>query len=106
MMLFSFDVQHEIFRLRADAELCAPNAETRTDVIVGMSFAQWSESVLIDSVGDPADGPYLSVVSMSGKLKVNAILLSLFQVIGLMVEFQHKTTLVIALQDVAERLAL
>ena len=105
-MLFSFDVQHEIFRLRADAELCAPNAEARTDVKVGMSLAQWSESVLIDSVCDPADGPHLSVVGMPGKLEVDAIFLGFFQVIGLVVEFQHKTTLVIALQDVAERLAL
>ena len=71
-----------------------------------MTFAQWSESVFIDSVGNPADGPRLSVVSMSGKLKVDAIFLSFFQVIGLMVEFQYKSTLVSALQDVAERLTL
>ena len=71
-----------------------------------MTFAQRSESVLIDSVGNPTDGPHLSVVSMSGKFKVDAILFSFFQVIGLMVEFQHKSTLVGALQDDAERLAL
>lgn len=41
------------------------------------AFLQRSEGILIDGIGNPIDGPHLSVVGMSGKLEVDAVMLRL-----------------------------
>ena len=77
---------NNIFRARANAELSTPYSETAADVILRASFLQGPESILINGVGYPADGPHLPVVGMSAKLKIDARLLGFFKMIGLMVE--------------------
>ena len=78
--------QHHIFRTSADAELSAPNAHARTDVVLGIALAERTEGILVDGIGYPGDRPNLPVVGMTAELEVDAVLLSLFQVVRLVVE--------------------
>ena len=78
--------QHHVFRTSADAELATPNAHARTDVVLGIALAEWTEGILVDGIGYPGDRPHLPVVGMTAELEVDAVLLSLFQMVRLMVE--------------------
>ena len=77
---------NNIFRARANAEFSTPYSEAAADIILCASFLQGPESILINGVGYPADGPHLPVMGMSAKLKIDARLLGFFEVIGLMIE--------------------
>lgn len=99
-------MQYEVFRLCADAELGTPDAESGTHIVTGVSFNEGAESILVDGISNPAYWPHLSVMGMSGKLKVDTILLCLLQMIRLMVEFQEETALVDTAENLAESLAL
>ena len=62
------NLSHNIFRLRADAELRAPYTEARADIIARVSFGQGAERVLIDGFGKsprPIDMRHLSRSSVS-----------------------------------------
>jgi hypothetical protein len=43
----SLQVQHEVFRLGADAELGTPDAHARTDIVEGVAFPERAEGVLV-----------------------------------------------------------
>lgn len=70
-----FNVQHQVFRLRADTELTTPNTYAGADVVVRLAFGELSKGILIDGIGDPVERPYLSVMGVAGKLEVDAVLL-------------------------------
>ncbi len=76
----------DVFRLGADAELPAPEADAGGDIVAGRAPLVAAPRAFIDAVGNPGDRPYLSAVRMSAELEVDASLLSTVEIIGLMVE--------------------
>lgn len=76
----------DILRSGADAELASPYTDATADVIVGITPLMTTESTLIDMICNPRNRPYLSVVGVSAKLKINMLLFGLLQVVGLVVK--------------------
>ena len=80
------DGEDDVFRTGADAELAAPDAEARGYVVVRPAAAVAAEGALVDVFRNPRNGPNLSVVGVTAELEVDALLLGLLQVVGLVVE--------------------
>ena len=97
---FGRNGHHHVFRAGADAELAAPDAHARADVVAGAAPLPRAVGTFIDAVGNPADGPHLPVVGVPRELEVDARLLGLLQAVGLVVEQDGEALLV----DVAAQL--
>ncbi len=76
----------DILRLGSDAEFSAPDAEAGGYVVAGLSALVAAPRTLVEGISDPRDGPYLSAVGMAAELEVDAGLLGVFEIVGLVVE--------------------
>ncbi len=103
---FGIDGHDDVFRACADAELAAPDAHAAADVIGGVAPFVIAEGALVDALGDPRDGPYLSVMGVSAELEVDVLSLSLFQMVGLMVQEDAVFAEVGLLHDDTQRIAV
>ena len=56
---------YHIFTLRADAELAAPDADARGDVILCITTTMAAPRAFIKMIGNPRDWPYLSTMGMA-----------------------------------------
>ncbi len=77
---------HDVLTAGADAEFSSPDAYAAGNIVLRAAFLQGAKSVFVNQIFNPRQGLHLAIVGVSAKLKVNAVLLRLFQVVGLVVK--------------------
>lgn len=85
----------DIFGSGAYAELAAPDAHSRTHVILCAPLAERPEGVFVERVGNPRHGPHLPAMRVSAELEVDSAPLRLLKMIGLVVEQDAEVALLV-----------